>query len=96
MAMKPRCGQGDCDCGHTIEKLEIERGQMRWLVAAVVRGAVAAGPRGEKWADGSCPHGTTPYYPIHAWWCDECWTALYDAVLYEGILVTNGKLKLSL
>ena len=95
--MVARCGLEDCDCGHTIEKLEAERTQMRWLVAAVVRGAVGAGPRGSKWADGSsCPHGTTPYYPTHAWWCDDCWTALWDAIYYDKILLIRGKLALSL
>lgn len=79
-----------------IEALEIERGQMRWLIAAVVRGAVGAGPRGKRWEDSSCPHGMTPFYPTNAWWCDECWTALYDAVFYDKILVTRGKLMLSL
>ncbi len=95
-AWKAPCGLEDCDCGHTIEKLETERGQMRWLVAAVVRGAIGAGPRGKKWADPSCPHGNTPYYPSPAWWCDECWTALYDAIFYSKILLVGGELRLSL
>ncbi len=95
--MKARCGLEDCDCGHTIEKLETERAQMRWLVASVVRGARAgAGFRKEYHERHSCPHGTTPYYPTHAWWCDECWAALYDAIFYNEILIIGGRLRLSL
>ncbi len=94
--MKAPCGLEDCDCGHTIEALETERAQVRWLVAAVVRGALGAGPRGSKWADGSCPHGTTPHYPTHAWWCDDCWAALHDLIKYNMILMIQGKLALSI
>jgi hypothetical protein len=28
----------------------------------------------------SCPHGNTPMYPSHAWWCDKCWGELDDAL----------------
>ena len=28
----------------------------------------------------SCPHGNTPFYPAHGWWCGDCCTALEDAI----------------
>ena len=32
-----------------------------------------------------CPHGISPNYPTHAWWCDECWGALEAALAaYRG------------
>lgn len=27
-----------------------------------------------------CPHGNWPNYPTHAWWCDDCWNNLKDAL----------------
>jgi hypothetical protein len=27
-----------------------------------------------------CEHGTTPFYPTHALWCDECWAYLLAEV----------------
>jgi len=27
-----------------------------------------------------CPHGNLPSYPSHAWWCDECFHNLEDAL----------------
>ena len=27
-----------------------------------------------------CPHGNFPSYPTHAWWCDDCFGALHDAL----------------
>lgn len=27
-----------------------------------------------------CPHGNCPSYPAHAWWCDQCWFELKDAL----------------
>lgn len=78
---KPLCGQADCDCGHTIKKLSIELATIRWLAAAVVRGAKAgSGFRSEYLEHGACPHETIPYYPTHALWCDLCFGSLELAV----------------
>ena len=33
-------------------------------------------PRGE----GQCPHGNSTGFPVHGWWCDECWFALEEAL----------------
>ena len=27
-----------------------------------------------------CPHGNCPSYPAHAWWCDQCWFELKEAL----------------
>ena len=27
-----------------------------------------------------CPHGNAAHYPTHAWWCDDCWEELRDAL----------------
>lgn len=27
-----------------------------------------------------CPHGISPQYPTHAWWCDKCWGKLKDTL----------------
>ena len=34
-----------------------------------------------KYPRGVCPHGVCPKYPTHAWWCDECWGELDDALM---------------
>ena len=82
--MKAQCGLEDCDCAYTIGKLSIELATLRWLAAAVVRGAIAAGSRGRKRGHVACPHGTTPFYPTHAWWCDKCFGSLELAVSLPG------------
>ena len=28
----------------------------------------------------SCPHGIRPEFPTHAWWCDDCWNELKEAL----------------
>ena len=28
----------------------------------------------------TCPHGNTPTYPAHAWWCDDCFGGLQVAL----------------
>jgi len=44
-----------------------------------------------------CPHGNWPNYPTHAWWCDDCWNELKDAIkeldAWEEKEVWNGTQK---
>ena len=28
----------------------------------------------------TCPHGISPSYPTHAWWCDDCFGRLETAL----------------
>ena len=28
----------------------------------------------------ACPHGNSPLFPAHAWWCDSCWFEMRDAL----------------
>ena len=40
----------------------------------------------------TCPHGNSPHYPTHPWWCDECFGRLDDALssIPEGIWNVSG------
>lgn len=56
--------------------------EMRWLAAAIVRGARAGGSRrGQYYEHFLCPHGNLPSYPTHALWCDDCFGSLEAAIL---------------
>ncbi len=44
-----------------------------------------------------CPHGNIPSYPTHAWWCDECFWELEEALqdlesFQQSVQLTGGTL----
>ena len=69
-------GFGHCDDEYNkqIERLQSENARL-YRVAYIAR--TIYNVTGNKQP---CPHGNAAHYPTHAWWCDDCWEELRDAL----------------
>ena len=58
-----------------LELATIELHRIASIIFLVSAGSDFRGKRSEP-----CPHGNYPSYPTHAWWCDDCFGQLEDAI----------------
>lgn len=80
------CEHDGTICPKCQAKIEVFQAVVR--AAIVVFRSTAGGKlhAGRIWKT-ACPHGVSPNYPTHAWWCDACWGALEDALAHPFVRV---------
>ena len=53
------------------DKAEAERDALMSLLEPLYQAV-------KPYSDKICPHGNTTKYPVHGWWCDECWNPVIE------------------